>query len=212
MLSFNVKKDHLDFIDEVRTLTFGWNFDELINYTNFSFCEFKSHGDILQLLLKSNNKKIIKYVLNNISSIYAVSGDGTSIIHCLSAYLKNKEMLDYFVKKYHFDLELLTIKGSRPIHCACYHNSLEIIDYFVNNKGCDLNSTNWGGLKPIEILIMRQPYDTIKYFFAKFLDETIIDNNIDNNIKHSIIERTDINTAQKIELLEMINRNEKKLK
>ena len=189
------KKDHLDFIDEVETLIFNDNFDELINYTNFSLCILRD--TLMRSLFQSNNKKIIKYIINN---IYSVSKSGVSVIHYLSAYLGNKKLVDYFIEKYQFNLELSTIAGSKPIHCACVHNSSEVIDYLIH-KGVDLNSTNNNGSTAIQLIIRNHPYDTIKYFLNKLPH--------DNNIKDLIIEKnSDITTKQKLELLEIIFRKE----
>lgn len=137
-------KDHLDFPDEVTNYISRSMFYELMNFTNFHLCKlmnpFFGNG-LLMRVLESKKNTIIKHVIDNASCVTVIDRNGWSLINYLFCVCIDITLLNYFIVKYHLNLETEDLFKNRPIFYACGLGSLEKIKYLIN-KGVDLKSPN----------------------------------------------------------------------
>ena len=229
-------KDHLDYPDEVAWIIVCRNFDELMNFTNFSLCKL-INDRLIHLIFVSGNKIITRYVIDNISHI-TVYDYGWSLIHFLICYSEDVCLMEYFVNKYHVNLELTNInskglnynackyirmdrgelveseilEGTRLIHLACCAGSHKMIQYLVS-KRVDLEAETMNGWKPIHAVCHYQNYETIKYFLSKNLNlatkiNCYNDVNVERSVKDLLQTNDKLSSEHKEELLEMIYQRE----
>ena len=141
-------RNHLDFVDDVQLYSIHGDFVRLLGFTNFSWCKLTEHN-ALSLILKYSTKKVIKHVINNMTSCnHQTDTDGRSLIHYLMIYARYDKLINSFIEKKHFDLECIDKSGCRPIHYACKRGSPVTLKYLIT-KGIDLKCTDNDGKQPI---------------------------------------------------------------
>ena len=204
-------KDHLDYPVDVHQIVRNRQFNELLKFTNFSFCLlFRDLIDIIN----SAQLIIVKHVIDNIIDINSCA-HGYDLIHYLIE-IKNLKLFNHYVDKYFIDLDSISyerttaiyyavcngrldmvdflinkgvnlevshLDGNKPIHEACENGSLEIIKLLLN-KGVDLESQNNNGWRPIHFVCRHRNYDIIKLLLSKNinLESRIITRYNDNNV------------------------------
>ena len=139
-------KDHLDFLDDVNECIENSQFEELLQFTNFSLCKLMYYG--LIMILENNNKTVIKHVINNMSCINMINESKWSLIHYLARYLIDADLMNYFIEKHHFDLQFKTPNDIQPIHLVCRNKSLEMVNLLIN-EGVNLESEDYEKWRPI---------------------------------------------------------------
>ena len=139
-------KDHLDYLDEVTKIIQDGQFYELLNFTNFSLCSLCNlYGDLLGKIIQSDSKIIIKHVIDNVTSVNTY--DTFYLVHYL-VKMDNVKLFDYFIDKYHMNLEAHDNDNWKPINYACYYKKLKMVEYLIN-KRVDLESQTNNCWKPI---------------------------------------------------------------
>ena len=98
-------KDHLDFPKDVESPIENMQYEELLQFTNFSLCKLMNFEHLLDVILETNNEMIIKHIINNILCINVIDDNERVLIHFLVQYLNNIDLVKYFIDKYHLDLE-----------------------------------------------------------------------------------------------------------
>ena len=160
-------KDHLDYLDEVDKIITGGQINRLINYTNFSLCRFFRYG--LRKIIRINNKKIIKHVINNMTSIDYSDYENYSLIHILTLYSENTNLLNYLIEKYRFDLEIKTNYYSKPIHYAFRNKKVKNIKLLID-KGVDLEAQKINGMRPVHLACEEGLVEIVKILIDKGVD------------------------------------------
>ena len=130
----------MDYRDEVFHYLETYEFDKLLEFTNYSLCELVNahiiHGNCLYYLLLCENNKIIKHVISNTHNINF--RDNASLIHYLCRYLEDDKLFIFLIEKYRLDINIEYFGTKRkPIYFACWSGSLNKIRCLIN-KGADL--------------------------------------------------------------------------
>ena len=157
-------KDHLDFLDDVNECIDNSQFEELLQFTNFSLCKLMDYG--LRIILENNNKTIIKHVINNISYINMIGGSNWSLIHYLARYLIDADLMNYFIGKYHLDLQFKILNDMQPIHLICCNKSFEMVNLLVD-KGVDLECKDNFSWRPIHYACKYDLFEVVKLLVNK---------------------------------------------
>ena len=162
------RKDHMDYIYEVKQLINNKCFGELMNFTNFSLCELRSTGS-LRKILKNNNIMVTKYVIDNMCSINSLSPNGWSLIHSLLYYSQDTSLIKYFVYKYHISLESATKDREKPIHFACQVATVETVKFLMDN-GVDLESKTIEEVRPIHSACYSGKIEIVQFLVDRKVD------------------------------------------
>jgi hypothetical protein len=161
-----VKNSDFDFILSEEKFEFPEN---MFNDTNVEFLK--------KLLSLPELFHIYKHIIDNIphKNLENMSSRNQRIIHYVCQY-GTLDHIRYIVEK-KVNLEVTTMKGSKPIHFLCCHNnSLPILKYFVS-QGVSINDSNNDIWKPIHFITSNGDFDSIKYFINLKLDELMPKNN-----------------------------------
>ena len=162
MISSIQLKDHLDYPDEVEQIIKDRKFYELLNFTNFSFCKIPWY--LFENIILSNNKIIIKHVIDNMTCVNIYNCK--YLIHHL-VRLDDIKLFDYFVTKYFIDLNLRDLNSNAtPIHFACRYGKQKIMEYLVD-KGVDLNLRDNSGWQVIHYVCRFGSLEMIEYMTNK---------------------------------------------
>lgn len=228
-------KDHLDFIDEVRTIIYmGLNLDALLEFTNFSLCVFKQQW-VMHDLLVNGNKKIIKHVINNLSCISSVNYTYPLVHNLLLSYRRNLELIQYFVEKYHLDLNYkCNYNGKNAIqHAISDNRDINLVKYLID-KGVDMESTDDNMWRPIHTSIYHNRFEIFKllvnegvnleatynkgkrpiHLACKYGNQEsinyLISQNIqlDSTIKKLIVKNKILKETEKLDILELLIKQE----
>ena len=149
-------------------------------------------------------------------------GDSPIYLACQSGF---QEIIQYLANK-KVNLDCKTDIGNKLIHSVCKSASLETIKCLINNGICleTVNANNW---KPIHFICRYRSKEHIKYFLSCDIDLNAqimygydsddsydtSDEDEDNRfqergIKYLILENDNLNSDQKIEMLEIIFKKE----
>ena len=126
------------------------------------------HIDLLEILFKSNNSEIIKYIIDNSINLECEINDNKwKPIHYVCRY-STPDVIKYLVDK-GVDLECEDDKKWKPIHYVCRFSTPDVIKYLVD-KGVDLECEQHEKWKPIHFICRYSTLDIIEYFINKKVD------------------------------------------
>ena len=107
--------DHLDYADKVECCIRTSQFDKLLEFKNFSLCNLMNTF-LLAPILESNNKKIIKHVIDNLICANTIQDNNKwSLAHYLVKYLYNDtKLVRYIIEERNLELEHENLNRMRP--------------------------------------------------------------------------------------------------
>ena len=201
-------KDYMDRESrQVDEYIINHKYDKLLEYTNFNLCRLMDHecdfGDNIDLvghIIESDDKKIIKHVINNTPCISTINSLGWSLIHYLIYYMKDFKLTIYFIEKYHLDIEAEKNDNWRPIHLACRYRCFDLVKYLVD-KNVNLNYQVKKGWYPVHLVCLGGDFCTIQYIISKNINLDLVEI---KDIKGFLNVNDKIDSNEKLELENMI--------